>query len=575
MAQWSLRTKLVAVVVAALAPVVGLAAWSTYDDIVTARASRATAVAAAVEEAAARHRELIEGSRRLVAATCSANAVSKVLDSGATPDDVNACAAYLSRVLKEFPNEYSAMMITDAAGVARCSTSPDDIGLSFADRQIFRLVHEAKGISIGSFAASRAVPHTVIPMAMPLDAGGEFHGMCALNISLQLFSELSTGGRASRHIPVVLVDQTGAPVGGNAEMTFAMPVAKRLAAAIAAGQQRFSDYGQNGSFYQYHVVPLAGRAVFAVAAMPLTEGITALLLELGRFGLIGLAAIMVLLATWFGADRWCVRPLRYIGDFAGRVARGEDIRFAPKLPWTRELAVVGEGVKEMAEAIASREADLKAGLEQRDHMLREIHHRVKNNLQMISSLLNLQAGEIRSPRIRRFFGDAQNRVLTLSILHRHLYERSSWSLVDFQQFISDLVRQISVPRPGLERPTVRYHIRAPIMAVGPDVAIPVGLIVTEAVSSALGHDFSATSAPEIRIDATEKDGQEVELVIEDNGLDTSHGSIGPNVRGSFGLTLIRGLAMQLGGEANISTREDGGTRVVVLFPMPSESDPDG
>jgi two-component sensor histidine kinase len=74
-------------------------------------------------------------------------------------------------------------------------------------------------------------------------------------------------------------------------------------------------------------------------------------------------------------------------------------------------------------------------------MLREIHHRVKNNLQMISSLLNLQAGEIRSPRIRRFFGDAQNRVLTLSILHRHLYERSSWALVDFQQFISDLVRR--------------------------------------------------------------------------------------------------------------------------------------
>ena len=66
----------------------------------------------------------------------------------------------------------------------------------------------------------------------------------------------------------------------------------------------------------------------------------------------------------------------------------------------------------MAEAIAVREAELRAGLEQRDHMLREIHHRVKNNLQMISSLLNLQAGEIRSPRIRRFFGDAQNRVLT-------------------------------------------------------------------------------------------------------------------------------------------------------------------
>jgi two-component sensor histidine kinase len=567
--------KLVVAVVAALAPAVGLAAWSTYDDIMAARAAREEAVSAAVERAAARHRELIEGSRRLVTAACSADVVRKTVSTAATADDVDACERYLSGVLKGFPNEYSAMMVTDESGIARCSTSPDEVGQSFADRQIFRLVRETKGVSIGTFAASRMVPHAVIPMGMPLTIDDEFRGMCSLGISLQLFSELSTTGPSNQRIPVVLVDQTGAPVGGNVQMTFAMPVAKRLASSISAGQQRFSDYGQNGSFYQFHVIPLAGRAIFAVAAMPLTRSVASLLLELGRFGLIALSAVLVLAATWFGADRWCVRPLRYIGDFAGRVARGEDVRFAPQLPWTTELTAVGEGVRKMADAIASREGDLKAGLEQRDHMLREIHHRVKNNLQMISSLLNLQAGEIRSPRIRRFFGDAQNRVLTLSILHRHLYERSSWSLVDFQQFISDLVRQISVPRPGIERPTVRYHIRAPIMAVGPDVAIPVGLIVTEAVGSALSHDFSTVSTPEVRIDATEKSGQGVELVIEDNGLDTSQSSIGPNVRGSFGLTLIRGLAMQLGGEARISGREGGGTRVVVSFPMAPEGGPDG
>jgi two-component sensor histidine kinase len=227
----------------------------------------------------------------------------------------------------------------------------------------------------------------------------------------------------------------------------------------------------------------------------------------------------------------------------------------------------------MAAAIASREQELKSGLEQRDHMLREIHHRVKNNLQMISSLLNLQAGEIRSPRIRRFFGDAQNRVLTLSILHRHLYERSSWSLVDFQQFISDLVRQISVARPGIERPQPRYTIRAPIMAVGPDLAIPVGLIVTEAVGRALNHDFGSVAVPEIRIEAHEK-GEEVELVIEDNGLDPPRPApVGPGhgpTRGNFGVTLIRGLAMQLGGEVEIGERPGGGTRVIVTFPMPRD-----
>jgi two-component sensor histidine kinase len=234
---------------------------------------------------------------------------------------------------------------------------------------------------------------------------------------------------------------------------------------------------------------------------------------------------------------------------------------------------VAEGVKAMAAAIASREAELKDGLEQRDHMLREIHHRVKNNLQMISSLLNLQAGEIRSPRIRRFFGDAQNRVLTLSILHRHLYERSSWALVDFQHFISDLVRQISVGRRGPDRPQPRYHIRAPIMAVGPDIAIPIGLIVTEAVGSALNRTFDSTAPLEVRIEAADKAGT-VELTIEDNAAATGRSTAGPEFRGGFGLTLIRGLAMQLGGEAQISTAEGGGMRVMVTFPMPQDQDGD-
>jgi two-component sensor histidine kinase len=161
-------------------------------------------------------------------------------------------------------------------------------------------------------------------------------------------------------------------------------------------------------------------------------------------------------------------------------------------------------------------------------------------------------------------------VLTLSILHRHLYERSSWSLVDFQQFISDLVRQITVARPGVERPTPRYQIRAPIMAVGPDTAIPVGLIVTEAVSRALNHDFSGVAVPEIRIEAIEKEDGEAELVIEDNGVEVSRTAVGNNPRGSFGMTLMRGLAMQLGGEAKVEPRDGGGTRVVVSFPLPRD-----
>ncbi len=106
------------------------------------------------------------------------------------------------------------------------------------------------------------------------------------------------------------------------------------------------------------------------------------------------------------------------------------------------------------------------------------------------------------------------------------------------------------------------------MAVGPDIAIPIGLIVTEAVSSALNRSFDNVTAPEIRIEAADKAGM-VELTIEDNGAG-SGGSLRPDVPAGFAITLIRGLAMQLGGEAQIASREGGGMRVAVTFPMPQD-----
>lgn len=571
MAQWSLRTKLVIVAALALVPAVVLATWATYRDLRTTDEIRDEALISGIEKSVSQYRELVEGSRRLVVATCSNTAVRTTLEKNATTADVGSCGGYLSNVLERFPGEYASAMVTDETGVARCSTSPSEVGVNFAGRQIFKLAKENGGVSIGSFTTGRAA-QAVVPVGMPLSIDGKFRGMCSVDVAVQAFFKAPPTGADGKPAPVVLVDKSGTPVGGNAGAALVLPVAVRLSTAIASGQVRFDDYGQDGAFYRFYVVPLADGVIHAVGAMPLDRSVGGTLVLIGRYAALVLAAALVLVVTWFGADRWCVGPLRYIGDFTGRVARGEDVHFEPKTPWTKELAVVGEGVARMAEAIAIREAELKTGLEQRDHMLREIHHRVKNNLQMISSLLNLQAGEIRSPRIRRFFGDAQNRVLTLSILHRHLYERSSWSLVDFQQFISDLVRQISVSRPGIPRPPVRYHIRAPIMAVGPDVAIPVGLIITEAVSSALGHDYAGVTTPEIRIETAEKADAQVELSVEDNGVDLAQGAIGPNVRGTFGLTLIRGLAMQLGGEARVSASPSGGTRVIVTFSMPREDE---
>jgi two-component sensor histidine kinase len=569
--RWSLRSKLVTLVALALLPVLGLAAWQSKLQEVSVVSQRVAALGSVSDVAVARYASLFEASRRLLTAACADDSVEQSAAAEPSSAIAGRCGGYLSKLLAAYPGQYSTALVTDDQGVARCASDAKALGMSFADRDVFQRAQPAKGLVVGDTIASRMTQHAIIPIAVPIIRDGTFRGMCAVGIRLRALAQVAAQGEGAGGTAVAVVDGSGAALGGDAMAIRRLPVPARLVEALTGGQSTFSDSGQDGSLYEFRVRPVGGNALFVVVSAPVGTDSLSLAGIWAGFFLVVLASIAVLLVIWFGADRWCVRPLRYIQDFADKVARGEHITLSPRQPWSPEMASVGAGVTAMAEAISSREAALRANLEQRDHMLREIHHRVKNNLQMISSLLNLQAGEIRSPRIRRFFGDAQNRVLTLSILHRHLYERSSWSLVDFQQFISDLVRQISVGRARGDLPAPRFHIRAPIMAVGPDTAIPIGLIVTEAVSIALTHDFSRAATPEIRIETSER-GEEVELVIEDNGVARDDGAAIPDGKGGFALTLIRGLAMQLGGEVTIERNPEGGNRVIVVFPTPAEDE---
>src|SRR5262249_47210545 len=185
MARWSLRAKLLAATAIALLPVLALASWRTYDDIRTTQSRRADAVAAAAELAVSRHRELIEGSHRLLLAACADEAVRRSAEPDATPAELAACESYLTGLVRKFPADYSAAIVTDAGGVARCSSIRGTVGTSFADRDVFKLVRDTMGFSIGAYTASRLTAQTVIPIAVPVAVDGRFRGMCAIGISLR------------------------------------------------------------------------------------------------------------------------------------------------------------------------------------------------------------------------------------------------------------------------------------------------------------------------------------------------------------------------------------------------------
>src|SRR5215470_288361 len=117
LARWSLRSRLVAVVAVALLPLVALSGWYAMREQQRSDTIRAEPLVAAAEAVVSRHRELLTGSRRMLVATCAEDTVQLAANPDATASEINACEAYLRRVLDAFPNQYSSAVVTDAQGV--------------------------------------------------------------------------------------------------------------------------------------------------------------------------------------------------------------------------------------------------------------------------------------------------------------------------------------------------------------------------------------------------------------------------------------------------------------------------
>ncbi|WP_419779982.1 sensor histidine kinase [Maridesulfovibrio sp.] len=193
-------------------------------------------------------------------------------------------------------------------------------------------------------------------------------------------------------------------------------------------------------------------------------------------------------------------------------------------------------------------------------MLKEIHHRVKNNLQVISSLLSLQSGYTEDAEATNLLRECQHRVRSMSMLHEKLYRSEDLSRIDMSEYavtlISFLLRSYSVD--GRVRPT--YEIKD--IHMGIDSAIPCGLIINELVSNALTHAFSQKTGGELIVSMHRED-ENIKLEVSDNGCGLPENFCIGESR-TLGMTLVETLAQQLNGEVNYFT--DNGATFQISFP---------
>ena len=208
-----------------------------------------------------------------------------------------------------------------------------------------------------------------------------------------------------------------------------------------------------------------------------------------------------------------------------------------------------------------KEERIQLALKEKDVLLGEVHHRVKNNLQIVHSLLDLQSSRITDRTALAMLRDSQNRIRSMGLIHQTLYQSKDFAKVDFSRFLDSLVPTL-VGSYGVNPDRITLSVEAEQVLFPINAAIPCGLVVNELISNALKHAFPGGRSGEIRVRLfSEPDGVTV-LSVADDGVGIPEG-VDLGRTSTLGLQLVTLLADQLGGK--IAMRRSDPTEFVLSF----------
>lgn len=194
------------------------------------------------------------------------------------------------------------------------------------------------------------------------------------------------------------------------------------------------------------------------------------------------------------------------------------------------------------------ERELMNSLKEKEVLLKEIHHRVKNNLQIISSLLSLQSNYLKDENSKEIFIESQNRIRSMSLIHEKLYQSDSLSEIEFSEYVRELSSYLAISYNLYENDiNILTEIEEVICHI--DIAIPLGIILNELITNSIKHAFGNKGSGEIKLNAFKKDS-DLEIVYCDNGTGLPENYDVYN-SGTLGFSLILNLAEQLNAQIKI------------------------
>jgi PAS domain S-box-containing protein len=246
---------------------------------------------------------------------------------------------------------------------------------------------------------------------------------------------------------------------------------------------------------------------------------------------------------------WLGVPLNIHGQTIGILvvqSYTEGVRFGDE---EKEILKFVSDQVAMAVHRKKAEAQIRASLEEKDVLLKEIHHRVKNNMQVISSLLNLQSHHVQDPHVLDMFKESQRRIRSMALIHERLYQSSDLSRIEFSQYLRNLATHLFHSY-QVDSNRIRLTLDAEEVFLNINTAIPCGLIVNELVSNALKHGFPDGRSGEVAVELHKIAGDGYELKVRDDGVGFPEGLDFRQTQ-TLGMQIVVTLVSQIDGRLKL------------------------
>jgi two-component sensor histidine kinase len=525
-----------------------------------------------LQSALAFHRENLTLKQNLAAAAQHSAEVARarlqsadILLQTLAPTSIGfQCAYRLAQVAERIPG-YANLIRFDRQGRVACAAADVPGDPERANRAWFRELAAGQDVVVTRETGQPyAREPSVLAAIRAVDLRGGFDGAFAAVIPLSGLSPSFGDPSLPDLSEVALVDAQGRVINATRLSAFRTPPAGWRRRVAREGAYVWYARAPNGEQRIYSAAPAVRDDVYVllsarspgILSWARLNPLTGVLFPLLTF-ILALGAVLIV------TERVVVRWIAYLQRIAALYAKGRlsvrPIQAEQMPPEIRELATT---LEQMAEGIAGRDASLRESLAQKDALMREIHHRVKNNLQVISSLLNMQQRALADPAARAAMSDTRQRITALALIYRALYQGPDLKRVDLRPFLEELTAQL-VANETMHGSGVRTDLSVDALVIDPDRLAPLALFAVEAITNAQKHAFAQRGG--VLTVNFRVHGDQAELEISDNGEVREDALEGSGV----GRTLMSAFARQLRGRAEVVRNAAGGVTARLLFPTPA------